>query len=152
MNLFQIIVIHHTVIQSLYFFNLGPQHTHLYFVCSTSACTLDLGRSIFLTWIAVSKLFRWGTRGRRRCLRWPRCCSQNPRVDNNCSRHLKLFLKPALYSRVLYFMEATLGLSYIFIEFGISVLCSWSGKFEIELWLNIPLHEHWTEMANSMKI
>ena len=31
-----------------------------------------------------------------------------------------------------------LGLSYIFIEFGISVQCSWSRKFEIERCLNFP--------------
>ena len=45
-----------------------------------------------------------------------------------------------------------LGLSYIFIEFGISVQCSWSGKFKHSSISNFPLQEHWTEVPNSMKM
>ena len=49
--------------------------------------------------------------------------------------------------------HSSLGLSYIFIEFGISVQCSWSGNFKhSSISNNFPLQEHWTEMPNSMTI
>ena len=73
-------------------------------------------------------------------------------LDSRQGKHFKGSAIVLLYCTLKCSVFLALGLPYIFIEFGISVQCSWSGIFKIQLCLNFPLQEHWTEMPNSMKM